>query len=363
MTSKAHRRLLPVLAVTLLLLLIGRCPAGEAPWAFVALADPKPVGQTADGKGIQKSFGKDLMYLKDAFIDKAEPNRPAPSFVIVPGDFSPAGVTDQTFAKVLGEDFPWLPVMGNHDLSSRDAMAKVLARYEKRLGIHHGPKDGPPGQYEFTFRNVLFVAPDQHGPKTRPRKGPAKAAADEANSAGPPPIGAKYKWLQDTVAASKAPFRIVVVHEPAWPFHRHTGDLLHGTSEERDRFWQLLADSNCQLLLTGHTHAYSTYQWLGNADPDRWQKHTSGIIPGPLGVWQIDAGRAAGPASHQTRVLVYCKVTDECIEVETHVAAATSKGDRPWQVPPDARNARYRLKIYPEVKSNLPAGAPPVPKP
>lgn len=341
-----------LIAGILLALPGGRCPAGEPPWSFVVLADPKPESDTADDAGIQKSFGKDLMYLKETWIDKADANRPAPAFVLVPGDFAPAEVTDQTFAKVLGAEFPWLPVVGNHDLSSRPYMAKVLARYEKKLGIHYGPRDGSRGQYEFAFRNVQFVAMDQYS-----RGDVAAADDDEANlpaAAGP----ARYAWVAGTLKASKTPYRIVMGHEPAWPFHNHTNDPLHAKPDERDRFWRMLAEANCQAYLCGHTHVYSTYRWLGNGDPGRWQDYTSRIIPDPLGVWQIDAGRSAGLGHSEDRVLVHCRVTEECIQVETHVSAKGPGGFTPWRVPPDGKNATYRFKIYPEAKSNLPPAAP-----
>jgi len=147
-------------------------------------------------------------------------------------------------------------------------------------------------------------------------------------------------------------------HEPAWPFHNHTNDPLHTGTEVRDRFWRMLAEANCQAYLCGHSHVYSTYRWLGNADPARWQNYTSKIIPGAIGVWQIDAGRAAGPGHSEDRVLVHCRVTEECIQVETHVSAKGSGGFGPWRVPPDAKNALHRFKVYPDPKANLPASEP-----
>jgi hypothetical protein len=118
-----------------------------------------------------------------------------------------------------------------------------------------------------------------------------------------------------------------------------------------------------QIFFCGHTHQYSTYQWLGNRHRGRWDEYRSSLIPEASGVWQVDAGCVRGREDDCDRTIVYLKVTPERIEVHTYRSAYLG-GDRhgPWVVPEnDLREdppVYYRIDVRPEVGKNLPeAGA------
>ena len=326
-----------------------RCPAAEKVWAFVVVTDPEPHTAPWDKNAIAP-FADDLRYLKQKFVTTSSDERPKPEFIIVPGDIAPADVTARTFREVLGEDMPWLPVPGNHDQSRGEAkkMSAILAGYEK-LGLRWGPA-GPSGlQYHFTYRNALFVGLNVYwNGKLAPGSEIAGKGLTEAG----------LQWVKDTLAGSKATYKIVYGHRPAWPLGgRHDNEPLAASADLRDRFWKALADGGCQLYLCGHTHSYSTYQWLGNDDPNRWQGHTSKIIPQAAGVWQIDAGSVRGSGSAYDRVVLYFRVTDQAIKIETHIwpKAAGSKGR--YDVPINTKETRSQFEIFPDAKDNLPASA------
>ena len=122
---------------------------------------------------------------------------------------------------------------------------------------------------------------------------------------------------------------------------------------------QLLDELGVQAYFCGHTHHYSTYQWLGNDDPSRWQEYHSQIIPGPIGVWQIDAGNARGRESSGDRTIVYCKVTGDHIKITTFFCERIGKGKfRPWTVPENTsthgRRQLFRWSLSPDPQGNLP---------
>lgn len=330
-------------------------PASTAPasrsreklWAFAVVTDPEPHTAPAD-KNALAPFADDLRYLKDTFVTKATPERPRPELVIVPGDIAPAEVTAKVFKEILGEEIPWLPVPGNHDQSRGEAkqMSSILASYEK-LGLKWGPA-GPTGlQYYFTYRNTLFAGLNIYwdGKLTAG----SEIAGDGLTEEG-------LKWVRSTLAGSAARYKIVYGHRPAWPFgSRHPKDTLAKSPESRDQFWKALAEGGCQLYLCGHTHNYSTYRWLGNEDPSRWNGYASNLIPQALGVWQLDACSVRGTGSSYDRVVVYCRVSDEAIQVETHLwpKALGPKGS--YGVPANTDSTLYQFKIFPELKDNVPS--------
>ena len=329
---------LGALLACLLLIDRARCPAAEEVWAFAVVTDPEPHGAPAD-KNALAPFADDLRYFKQEFVATATDERPRPELIIVPGDIAPAEVTAKAFREVLGEDMPWLPVPGNHDQSRGEAgkISAILAGY-KKLDLHWGPA-GPTGlQYHFTYRNALFVGLNIYW-NGRLTPG-AEIAGDGLTEAG-------LRWVNDTLAVSKAPYKIVYGHRPAWPFGgRHDKEPLAKSDELRDLFWKTLADGGCQLYLCGHTHNYSAYRWLGNEDPHRWQGYTSRIIPQAAGVWQIDAGSVRGAGSAYDRTVLYFRVTAEAIEVEAHICPKALGRKGHYEVPDNNGMMRYRFRIF-----------------
>ena len=347
MNAKPRIRVVAIALVSWLLVLAGACPAQDKPWAFAVVTDPEPHTPRGD-KNARAPFTDDLIYLKETFVTKATADRPAPELVVVPGDVAPFDVTAKAFRDVLGDGLPWLPVPGNHDQSAEESkkMSGLLGGYEK-LALRWGPM-GPTGlQYSFTRHNILFVGLNIYwnGKKT---------PGSEIAASG---LGAEgLQWAQETLSGSDARYKIVYGHRPAWPFGgRHDKEPLAESTDLRDRFWKTLADHGCQLYLCGHTHSYGAYRWLGNEDPNRWQGHTSKIIPEALGLWQVNAGSVRGEGSAYDRTVLYFRVTDKAIQVETHIWRKADGAKGKYELPPNTDTELYQFEIYPDLKDNLKA--------
>ena len=68
---------------------------------------------------------------------------------------------------------------------------------------------------------------------------------------------AQLAWAREVFAATRAPHRIAVIHEPAWPNGPRKGAALDVAASDRDQFWRLLEDAGVGMVLSGHEHGYS----------------------------------------------------------------------------------------------------------
>ena len=340
--------------VTLAMLILSLAPgafAARQPWAFAAIADPRPLT-------FKNGFQEDLRFFKSQIIDQATPEMPAPEFLAVAGDMDPMTLCDQLIAETLGAQFPWLPILGNHDLEWRHDIPRILGRF-RRLNIVWGPDGTKDCQYSLTHKGLLFVGVNQYW-----NGGNGQGAEIGNLSDGRPDadiVPANLAWLRRILAATPARWKIVAGHEPAWPFHRHDEDSLADEPANRDAFWKMLDETNTHLYFCGHTHRYGTYQWPGNQYGERWNDHVSRLLPHPVGVWQVDAGALRGSVRQNAddRTVIYCRVADDRISRHTYQSRRLGKGRfAPWGVPPndldDAEGPTlYRWDIFPSVRQNL----------
>jgi hypothetical protein len=256
-------------------------------------------------------------------------------------------------------------VIGNHDWESRRLIPSILRRFSKKLDISWGPEGTKHYQYHFTYGDVLFVCVNNYW------SGQSKPGSEIANRNGKAGnkiierdadiVPQNLEYLRKVLSGSNATWKLAAGHEPAWPFYRHTEDSLANHPENRDRFWKMLDETDCQIYFCGHTHRYSTYQWLGNDDPARWEGYTSTLIPKPVGVWQIDAGCVRGTIADNAfdRVIVYCKVTHRKIEVSTYISKRLGEGRfSSWEIPDNVVSSRrrslFRWDILSDPDKNLP---------
>jgi hypothetical protein len=190
-------------------------------------------------------------------------------FLITPGDGDPPAPIRAAIDQHLGKDFPWYPVVGNHEYG-QDANIEWLDHWA-RAGIPHvvrlGPAERELTMYSFDFGNSHFVAMDDY-PDTK-----ALSKTDITD--------ATFAWLEKDLAANRQPIVWVIGHTPikSQPDMdggrvRHEAQSISADPERVGRFVALLKKHHVRAYICGHTHNASVVQVDG--------------------VWQLDSGHARG---------------------------------------------------------------------
>jgi hypothetical protein len=193
------------------------------------------------------------------------------AFMISPGDIDPPQYVSSTIKKVLGDDYIWYPVVGNHEAETPEDMAWLRAWGEGDIPnlVRRGPANCEQTTYSFDYGNAHFAVLNQYY-DGRSDTGTNGDVCD--------PL---FQWLRADLAATDKPFIFVIGHEPIVSIpdadngrHRHKGDNLDEHPENSHRFQQLLRAENVTAYICGHTHDFS----CANIN----------------GVWQIDAAHCRG---------------------------------------------------------------------
>jgi len=196
----------------------------------------------------------------------------AGSFMISPGDLDvdpPTAVRDM-IDRTIGENYPWYPVLGNHDPESPSSM-EYLREYSATVPkvVNSGPAGCETTTYSFDWANSHFVVLNQYydGIKDWSLEG---ALVPEL-----------MEWLEADLAANTKEHVFVFGHEPLVPMPdmdngriRHQGDSLDEDPETAFAFHQLLRKHEVDAYVCGHTHNTS-YAKIN-------------------GLWQLDSGHARG---------------------------------------------------------------------
>jgi hypothetical protein len=197
-------------------------------------------------------------------------------FMLSPGDIDPPEDSRWTIDQVLGTDYMWYPVVGNHEEETSADMAYLRAYDYDANGagvepdlVNTGPSGCPETTYSFDYGNAHFAVINEYCNES----GDTVLDGDVSDHV--------YNWLQADLQATTKEHIFVIGHEPAFPQPdedndrlRHHGDSLDKYPARRDRFWHLLKDEGVVAYLIGHTHNYSVVKIDG--------------------VWQVDAGHARG---------------------------------------------------------------------
>ncbi len=194
------------------------------------------------------------------------------SFMISPGDLDvdpPSAVRDM-IDKTIGEDYPWYPVLGNHDPESPSSM-QYLREYSATVPniVNQGPEGCETTTFSFDWADTHFVVLNQY--------------YDGVNDWGleGDVVPELLEWLEADLAANTKKHVFVFGHEPLLPMPdmdngrlRHQGDSLDENPESAFAFHQLLKKYDVVAYVCGHTHNTSYGQING--------------------LWQLDPGHARG---------------------------------------------------------------------
>ncbi|RKY52589.1 MAG: hypothetical protein DRP89_07455 [Candidatus Neomarinimicrobiota bacterium] len=211
------------------------------------------------------------------------------AFMISPGDIDPPWYVRTTISKVLGKDYLWYPVVGNHEVETEKDMA-YLRKYITGLPyiVNRGPKGCSETMYSFNYGNAHFVVINEY--------------CDGRSDIGTDGdiVDATYSWLVKDLNKNKKKYIFVFGHEPGFPFPdmdsgrlRHKTNSLNKYSGNRDRFWKLMRERGVVAYICGHTHATSI-------------KKIRGVV-------QLDAGHSRGygdTGAPSTFVKILVKKTD-----------------------------------------------------
>lgn len=197
----------------------------------------------------------------------------AGSFMISPGDFDPPAAAYKLIVENLGENYPWYPAMGNHELESPDYV-EWLREYNKNGAtlpniVRKGPIGCEETTYSFDWGNCHFVALNQYFDGT----------SDIGTDGDVVPK--LLDWLEQDLSATKKRFIFVLGHEPIVSIPdmdngriRHQGDSLDKYPKNSFRFYQIMMKHKVTAYVCGHTHSTS----YANIS----------------GLWQLDVGHARG---------------------------------------------------------------------
>jgi len=229
-------------------------------------------------------------------------------FMLTPGDLGCAEQVRATLDELMGPEYPWDVVPGNHDIVEPGCMTWIRQNNEGGRKLPRIVRSGPPGAvetcYSFDYGDAHFVAINEYydGQHDQQKGG---AVSD-----------ALYRWLEEDLSSNRKPIIFVFGHEPYLPLPdmdtgrlRHRGDSLDANPAEQQRFWSLLRAHNVTAFICGHTHCVSVAKFNG--------------------VWQLNCGITFQPAKPDA-LGTFLRIRIDSGRVFCDVYRGT--GSKPWEL-------------------------------
>ncbi|MCW8983785.1 MAG: metallophosphoesterase [Thermoanaerobaculales bacterium] len=196
----------------------------------------------------------------------------AGSFMISPGDLDvrPPSAVREMIDKTIGKDYPWYPVLGNHDPESPSTM-EYLREYSTTVPniVNSGPEGCEETTFSFDYGDAHFVVLNVYFDGVRDWGLEGEVVPE------------LLEWLEADLEATTKSHIFVFGHEPLMAMPdmdngriRHQGDSLDEDSENAFALHQLLLKHGVDAYVCGHTHNTS-YAKIN-------------------GLWQLDPGHARG---------------------------------------------------------------------
>lgn len=195
------------------------------------------------------------------------------SFLIIPGDLDPPEAVGEVINQVLGQDFPWYPVVGNHELEVPGDMDYLRAYNRNGNTLPKITRAGPTGceetTYAFEWGDHHFIVLNQYYDGT----------VDDGTDGDM--VEELLTWLETDLRENNCKYVFVFGHEPMIAIPdmdngrlRHQDDSLNKYPANSFRFHQLMKKYQVDAYICGHTHNASVAKING--------------------IWQIDTGHARG---------------------------------------------------------------------
>ena len=177
-------------------------------------------------------------------------------FMVIVGDMDPTQATDALIAGVFGEDYPWYPVVGNHDIEDLANLEYIQAMNKPEHPLPRVVNRGPAGceatNYSFDWNGVHFVVIDVFYEESG------------VHLKYTPIDDAVLEWLEEDLKQHQG-YRIFIFgHKSVYPIldmesgtQRHVNEVLDRFPDNSLQFQQILQRYHVTAYFSGHTHAAS----------------------------------------------------------------------------------------------------------
>ncbi|MFC2140022.1 metallophosphoesterase family protein [Bacteroidota bacterium] len=212
------------------------------------------------------------------------------SFMVVVGDIDPPQATHELIKEVFGNDYPWYPVIGNHDIEDENELEylRTLNRGDKSFEniVRKGPAGCEETTYSFDWDDFHFVVLNVY----------YDGQSDKGTDGNIVPE--LLEWLDNDLKTNTKKYVIVFGHEPLYPVpdlengsQRHLGDSLDQYPINSLNFIRLLLKHDVLAYMSGHTHSASYANFNG--------------------LWLINSGHIYGQEGDFTPDKCLAKIRDE----------------------------------------------------